>query len=113
MGFFLLSAMSLRFRQPALDAEHRKRGTRSIAPLVEFGGTRPRPGLLLIVHSQNAVAERKFSRDSQIHQPARGFHRDDFEMDGFALDDAAERDRGVIGLSILLRSIQRDRNRRR
>src|SRR5262245_55057871 len=100
--------MTLRFRQSASDAQHCKRRARGVAALVELGSTRPRPGLLLVVDGQNTVAERKFPRDSQIHQSARGFHRDDLEMDGFSLDDAAERDRGVIWLALLLRGVERD-----
>ena len=54
-----------------------------------------------------------FSRDRQIHQRARGFDRDDFEMDGVAAHHAAERDRRIIRLAVLFGSIERDRDRRR
>ena len=52
-------------------------------------------------------------RHRKIHQRARGFHRDDLEMDGVAPDHAAQRDHGVIGFAVLLGGIERDRNRRR
>ena len=68
---------------------------------------------VLVVDGEDAVAERQLSRHRQIHQPARGFHRDDLEMDGLAADDAAERDRRVIGLAVRSRGVDRDRDRRR
>ena len=82
-------------------------------PLFWLARARPRPGLLFVVDGQDAVAERKFFRNRQIHQPARRLHRDDIEMDGLAPDDAAERDRGIIGFSTLLAGLDRNRDRRR
>src|SRR5437763_311585 len=81
---------------------------RGIATLVHLAGARPRPGLRLGIDGDDAVAERELFRHRKIHQRARGFDRDDLEMDGVAADHAAERDRGVIGLSVLLCGIERD-----
>src|SRR5262249_44494533 len=99
-------------RQPALDAQHCKRSTRGIAALVELAGAGPRPGLLLGIDGDNTVAEWKLSRHGKVHQRARGFHRDDLEMDGVAADHAAKRNRRVIGLAVLLGGIKRDRDGR-
>src|SRR3954453_5267391 len=46
-------------RVAALDAQHRKRGACGVAPLVEFVFPRPRPGLLLGIDGDDAIAQRK------------------------------------------------------
>ena len=46
-------------RQPALDAQHRKRRARGIAAFVQFARTRPRPGLGFRIDRDDAVAERE------------------------------------------------------
>ena len=43
-----------------------------------------------------------------VDQRARRLHRHDVEMEGLALDHAAERDHAVIGLLLLLGGIDRD-----
>ena len=52
--------------------------------------------LRLGVDGEDAVADGELALHSQIHQAARRFIRDDLEMIGLALDDAAERDVTVI-----------------
>ena len=69
---------------------------------------RARPGLRLGVDGEDAVAERQPALDREVDQRARRLHRHDVEMEGLALDHAAERDRAVIGLLLLLGRVDRD-----
>jgi hypothetical protein len=73
----------------------------------------PPPAGVFIVDRQDAVAERQAARHRQVHQRPRGFLRHDLEMNSVAANDAAERDRQVIGLAVLCGRIERDRDGRR
>src|ERR1700733_10359869 len=71
----------------------------------------PPRGLSLVLDRDDAVADRDFTGDGKIEKPARGFMRDDLEMDRFTANDAAERDRAVIGAALALRGIERNGDR--
>ncbi len=73
----------------------RKSCPRGIATLVALPGVRARKGLGLGIDGQNAIAEREFSRNGNLHHGARAFIRDDLEMMGLAANDATERHRPV------------------
>ena len=48
-----------------------------------------------------------------LHQRARGFHRHDLEMNGVAADHAAQRNRRIVSLAVVLGGIERHHDRRR
>src|SRR3954466_7113579 len=63
-----------------LDAQHRKRGSRGVAALVELAFSRAGPGLLFGIDGDDTVAQRKGAIDGNLHERAGGFHRHDLEM---------------------------------
>jgi hypothetical protein len=95
----------------ALEPHHRQDGAHRIAALVGLFHARARPGLRLGIDGENAVADRKALRHRKIHERAGGFLRDDFEMNGVAANDAAERHRAVIGLAPPFGGLDRDGDR--
>ena len=90
------------------DRDERQRRARGVAALVLLGDARPRPGLRLVVDGQDAIAARQPARDREVDQRTRRLHRHDVEMEGLALDHAAERDHAVIGLFLLFGRVDRD-----
>ena len=83
---------SLPFSQFRFECDHRKRRFRRRAALVHLAHPRARPGLLVVLDGQDAVADRKPMRDGEIHERSRGFVRDGVVVRGLAADDAAEGD---------------------
>src|SRR5580704_10453204 len=101
----------LAFPEALLEADQCQRGAHCAAAFVLIVDAGARLGLGLVLDGDDAVADRNSAGDGQIQKPARGFMRDDFKMDCFAANDAAERHRAIIGPTLLLRRIERNRNR--
>ena len=65
-------------------------------PLFCSATARPRPGLLVVLDRQDAVAEGERLVDGEVHDRPRRFVGDDVVMAGLAADHAAEDDEAVI-----------------
>src|SRR3954466_14572535 len=98
--------------EASLETDQRQRGARGVAALVALLHTGTWPGLCIIIDGDDPVADRDAARARNIHQTTRRFERDDFEMDGVASNNAAERYHGFIGLAGALGGIERDRDGR-
>src|SRR5262249_39801087 len=96
-----------------LQANHRQRGARRIAAFVLLLRARPQPGLRLIIHGNDTVADRQSARDRKVHQATGGLVRNDFEMDGVAANDATERDHAIVAASTSSGRIYGDGDRAR
>ncbi len=93
-----------------MSRDQRQRRARGVAALVALFRPCSRPGLGVGVDREDAVADRHAARDRQIEQRARRFLRHDLEMQRLAANDAAERDRALVGLAGTLGGVERHRD---
>ncbi len=110
----LVAALGLHARAK-LAFEERKSDRRAggVAPLVAAFRIGPLLGLGERLGREDAVAKRKLARNRHIHKRAGQFPGHDLEMEGFAPDHAAERNRAVVRPAGLGGGVERDRDRRR
>src|ERR1700692_1928603 len=94
--------------KPLLETDQRQGRARGVATLVLLFHAGARPGLRFGIDRDDAVADRHFARDGELHQAARRLMRDDLEVNGVAADNAAERDGTVVGPPPALRVVERD-----
>ncbi len=86
------------------------RGPRRIAAFIAAFRVGALLGLLDRLCREDAIAQRQPAIDRHAHQPPRGLAGDDLEMKSFASNDAAERDRAVIGAACRFRCVEGDRH---
>src|SRR6202007_2198346 len=80
-----------------LETYHCERSARRIAAFVLLLRASSHPCLSLVVHSDNAVADRQLARHRKIHQSAGGLMRNNIEMDRGAAKELAKRNQPHIG----------------
>src|SRR5665647_2610450 len=86
-----------------LERQHRQSRLGGVGALMAMRAADAIFRLRLGVDGEDAVADGKLALHGQVHQAARRFIRNDLEMIGLALDDAAERDIAVIRRLLILR----------
>ena len=82
-------------------------------PLFCSADPRPRPGLLVVLDRQDAVAEGERLVDGEVHDRPRRLADDHVVVAGLPADHAAEHDEAVIADEPALHRVERHGERRR
>src|SRR5690606_31780767 len=89
-------SLSPRLGEAAPERDHGERRPRRVAALVLLLRPGPDPGLDLVLHREDAVADGDAVAHGEVLEPARAFVADDLEMVCLAADDDAQGDKAVI-----------------